>query len=55
MPGKGRRFTAKQDRQASHIAAGYGGGKRARAIAYATVNKQRAAKRRARKGGGRKR
>jgi hypothetical protein len=44
MPGK-RRFTAKQDRQARHIAAHYGGGKRGRSIGYAVVNKQRAARR----------
>jgi hypothetical protein len=55
MPGKGRRFTAKQDRMASHVAASYGGGKRARSIGYATVNKRRAAARRGRKGTGRKR
>jgi hypothetical protein len=46
MPGKGKRFTAKQDRQAHHIAASYGGGKRALSIGYATVNKRKGASRR---------
>lgn len=49
MPGKGHRFTAKQDRQARHIAAQYGGGKRGLSIGYATVNKQKAKAKRARK------
>jgi len=45
MPGKGRKFTVKEDRQAKHIAeseirAGTPA-KKARAIGYATVNKQK--------------
>ena len=39
MPG--RRFTAKQDRQARHVADTYGGGKAALSIGYAVVNKQK--------------
>ena len=44
MPGK-RRFTAKQDRQAAHIAASERklgvSPKEAKSIGYATVNKQK--------------
>ena len=45
MPGKKHKFTAKQDRQAKHIAdsekkAGYSP-KEAKAIGYATVNKRK--------------
>lgn len=44
MPGRGHRFTTKQDRQAKHIAASERrrgvGGRKARSIGYATVNKQ---------------
>ena len=45
MPGRGHRFTEKEDRQAGHIAAsmrkrGYGA-KAARSIGYATVNKHK--------------
>lgn len=46
MPGKGHRFTAKQDRQAAHVAASYGGGKDAKSIAYATVQAQKNKKKR---------
>lgn len=45
MAGRGNRFTAKQDRQAKHIAASERkrgvSAKRAKAIGYATVNKNR--------------
>jgi hypothetical protein len=51
MPGKGHRFTAKQDKTAHKIAARYGGGKRGLSIGYAIVNKQKSAKRK----GGKKR
>ena len=49
MPGKGHRFTTKQDRQAKHIAAserakGFSP-KEAKSIGYATVNKQKHSKR----------
>lgn len=55
MPGKGKhRFTAKQDRQARHIAASMGGGKRGLSIGYATVNKQKAARKATRKRKGKK-
>lgn len=40
MP-KGRRFTAKEDRMAEHIAESEGGGKEAERIGYATVNKRK--------------
>ena len=45
MPGSGSRFTAKQDRQAKHVAAserkkGVSAAK-ARSIGYATVNAQK--------------
>lgn len=44
MPGSGSRFTAKQDRQAKHVAASERARgvspKKARSIGYATVNKQ---------------
>lgn len=47
MPGK--RFTAKQDRQASHVAASERArgksAKEAKSIGYAVVNKQRAKRR----------
>lgn len=43
MPGRGHRFTAKQDRQAKHIAASERkrgrSAKRSKRIGYATVNK----------------
>jgi hypothetical protein len=39
MPG--RRFSAKQDRQAQHVADSYGGGKKALSIGYAVVNAQK--------------
>lgn len=46
MPGK--RFTAKQDRQAAHIAASEKksgmSSKKAKAVGYATVNKQKSKK-----------
>lgn len=46
MPGSGHRFTPKQDRQASHVAASEEKKglppKKAKAIGYATVNKQKA-------------
>lgn len=54
MPGKKSRFTAKQDREARHIATNYGGGKRGLSIGYATVNKQKAARKAARKRKGKK-
>lgn len=45
MPGKGSKFTAKQDRQAKHIATSeVKAGKSpkvAKSIGYATVNKQK--------------
>ena len=48
MPGPGSRFTAKQDRQAKHIAASERAkgvsAKKAKSIGYATVNKQRGKK-----------
>ena len=45
MPGKKHKFSAKQDRQAKHIAAsekkrGYSA-KEAKSIAYATINKNK--------------
>ena len=46
MPkGKGRRFTAKEDRMAQHIADSEGGGKDALSIGYATVQKRKNARR----------
>mgnify|MGYP007135349092 CR=1 FL=1 len=49
MPGKGRRFTAKQDRMAKHIAASERKrgvpAKEARSIGYATVQKYKSRKR----------
>jgi len=46
MPkGKGRRFTAKEDRMAEHIAESEGGGKEGKRIGYATVNKRKKAQR----------
>lgn len=39
MPGG--RYSAKEDRQAQHVADTYGGGKDAVSIGYAVVNKQR--------------
>jgi hypothetical protein len=49
MPGKGHRFSAREDRQAGHIAASERkagmSAKQARSIAYATLNKQRAKRR----------
>lgn len=48
MPGKGSKFTAKQDRQAKHIAASeVKAGKsprEAKAIGYATINAQKGKK-----------
>jgi hypothetical protein len=48
MPGKGHRFSAKQDRQAKHVAASERArGKSpavARSIGYATVNAQKSKK-----------
>ena len=48
MPGPGSRFTAKQDRQAQHIAASERkrgvSAKKAKEIGYATVNKQKSKK-----------
>lgn len=45
MPGRGSRFSAKQDRQAMHIAASERArgvpAKEARSIGYATVQKQK--------------
>lgn len=45
MPGKGHRFTAKEDRMAKHVAASEikegESPKHAKAIGYATVNKQK--------------
>jgi hypothetical protein len=45
MPGKGRRFTEKEDRQAQHIAASERkkgkSAKEAKRIGYATVNKKK--------------
>jgi hypothetical protein len=49
MPGKKRRFSAKQDRQAKHVAASMRkrgmSSKKARSIGYATVNKNKKRKR----------
>jgi hypothetical protein len=40
MPrGSKKKYTSKQKRQAEHIAESYGGGKQAKARAWATVNK----------------
>lgn len=48
MPSKKHRFMAKQDRQAAHIAASEKkkgmSAKKAKAIGYATVNKQKSKK-----------
>lgn len=45
MPGKGHRFSAKEDRMAEHIAASEKkrgvSGKTAKSIGYATVNKMK--------------
>jgi len=45
MPGKGHRFTAKEDRQASHVAASERArgmsAADARSVGYATVNKRK--------------
>jgi hypothetical protein len=50
MPGKKHRFTAKQDRQAGHVAASMRkSGKsadEAKSIGYATVNKQKGKRKR---------
>jgi len=47
MPkGKGHRFSAKEDRQAKHIADSEGGGEDGKRIGYATIN---ARKKKARK------
>lgn len=48
MPGRGSRFSAKEDRQAQHVAdserARGVSPARAKSIGYATVNKQKSAK-----------
>lgn len=48
MPGSGHRFTTKQDRQAKHIAASEEKkgmpAKKAKSVGYATVNKNKSAK-----------
>ena len=48
MPGRGSRFTAKQDRQAGHVAASERArgvpAKEARSIGYAVVQKQKSKK-----------
>jgi hypothetical protein len=48
MPGRGSRFTAKEDRQAQHIAASEKkrgvSAKRAKSIGYATVQKTKTRK-----------
>ena len=48
MPGPGSRFTAKQDRQAKHVAASERArgmsAKKAKSIGYATVNAQKGKK-----------
>lgn len=53
MPGRGSRFTAKQDRQAGHIAASERArgksAKEAKSIGYATVNAQKGRKAKRRK------
>lgn len=53
MPGKGHRFSPKQDRQAQHIAASERkrgmSAKEARSVGYATVNAQKTRKGKARK------
>jgi hypothetical protein len=50
MPGKGHRFSAKQDRQAAHIAASERARgmdpKAAKSVGYATVNKAKAKRKR---------
>jgi hypothetical protein len=45
MPGRKRRFTAKEDRMAEHIAQSEGGGEEGERIGYATVNKRKKARR----------
>jgi hypothetical protein len=53
MPGKKRRFSAKEDRQAGHIAASEKkrgvSVKEAKSIGYATVNKQKTRRKKAKK------
>lgn len=54
MPrGKRRRFTAKEDRQAGHIAASERkrgmSAKRAKSVGYATVNKQKSRRKKGKK------
>ena len=50
MPkGKGHKFSAKEDRQAKHIAESEGGGEEGKRIGYATIN----ARKKARKSKGR--
>jgi hypothetical protein len=48
MPGRGSRFSAKEDRQAKHVAASEEKkglpAKKAKSIGYATVNKNKAKK-----------
>jgi hypothetical protein len=45
MPGRKHRFTAKEDRQAEHIADSEGGGKEGLSIGYATINARKKSKR----------
>ncbi len=55
MPGKGHRFTEKEDRQAKHIMQSEEkkgmSPKRAKAVGFATVNKQKGMKKKAKKKG----
>lgn len=48
MPGRGHRFTEKEDREAKHVAASERksgkSAKEAKSIGYATVNKRKGAK-----------
>ena len=52
MPGKGHRFTAKEDRMAKHVAASEEkrgmSAKEAESVGYATVNKRKSAKKKPR-------
>lgn len=41
MPGRKRRFSAKEDRMAEHIAESEGGGEEGKRIGYATVQKRK--------------
>jgi hypothetical protein len=53
MPGRGKRFTAKEDRQAGHIAASERkaglSAKEAKSIGYATVNKAKGKRKRSKR------